>query len=292
MINKRRYQSLLFFLVLIIISITLNYYNHQKIMFGGYQIIEKSIYLQFIDFFMDKVPFRREVSTFLQGNYWSFQIANLKITDPLAFISASFNQKIWLFPFFMAALLPIIASIYLGKIFCGWVCPMGLLSSLISKLRTYLIKLQIPLPSINISTKTKYIILAAGLIQALLLSSSFLIYIYPPRLISSELSTLIREHALSINSIIILSILTIELLFSPRLWCRTLCPGGALFETLSRFRFLRVVNNTSTCTSCKLCLKTCPYQLNPMNNDTQACDQCGICIDQCPPKSLSFQLKK
>ncbi len=82
-----------------------------------------------------------------------------------------------------------------------------------------------------------------------------------------------------------------EVLVSPRWWCRTMCPGGALYGLLGSARVLRVVLVRDRCTACKLCQPACEEGLNPVAESSGLeCDNCGACVRDCPDRALVFKL--
>ena len=48
-----------------------------------------------------------------------------------------------------------------------------------------------------------------------------------------------------------------ELIVSPRWWCRTMCPGGALYGLIGWPRLLRVKLRADRCTQCRKCNAAC-----------------------------------
>jgi ferredoxin-type protein NapH len=216
---------------------------------------------------------------------WSFSIQDFRISDPLAVLSAPAALA-------MTALIPIIATMLLGRVFCGWICPMGLLSEIVTGIRRGLDRLGIGFFSWPVTGLLKYAVLAIGLFLVLVMSVSFFFPIYPPRIISD----MIRDSLLSdppINGIVIVGgILLAELLFVERLWCRCLCPGGAVYSLLGWTRFLRIRRDNDKCTQCGDCDKVCPHELQPASTalTTGECDNCGLCRKSCEPRALGYTL--
>ncbi len=96
-----------------------------------------------------------------------------------------------------------------------------------------------------------------------------------------------------VNSGVSLSIflaIAIIPVFIPRLWCRALCPLGALFGVFSKISiFKRVVDK---CVDCKKCFNVCRMQA--INNDISykksECILCMDCVYVCPTKGTSFKM--
>ena len=75
------------------------------------------------------------------GNFYSLSIGNLEIADPAIVIQTILLTKKIVIPMLLAGLVPIIITLFLGKVFCSWACPYFLISEMGAKLRgTFKIK--------------------------------------------------------------------------------------------------------------------------------------------------------
>ncbi|GAW91692.1 4Fe-4S binding protein [Calderihabitans maritimus] len=81
--------------------------------------------------------------------------------------------------------------------------------------------------------------------------------------------------------------------FSPRSWCK-ICPMGSLAMLLSKGSKLSV-RLSSTCRSCGVCAKKCPFGI-PVHSfktsgvvDHPDCLKCGICVSSCPVGALKLE---
>ena len=180
-------------------------------------------------------------------------------------------------------------TIILGRIYCGWLCPMHLILEMNDKLRKLLLKIGYNSRNIEFNRKTKYFVLIIGLISAFFAGRPLLSLFYPPAVISRELFYKIYTGAWGNGLMIIGTIGFIELVLSRRWWCRYICPGGAIYSALSIFRRLRIKRNDLTCDLCGDCNPVCPYDLNPMNKELLSeCDSCGLCVSVCKPGALKY----
>ena len=69
---------------------------------------------------------------------WSAQIAGVSLTDPLAGAEAISSSRSFYGPLMISLLIPIIITVLLGRVFCGWICPMNTLLEMVDKLRPWL----------------------------------------------------------------------------------------------------------------------------------------------------------
>lgn len=238
---------------------------------------------------------------------WSARLFGISFTDLLAASESALATRSLLSVLAAGALIPLIATVLLGRVYCGWICPIGLLMPLIRRLRTVVAFLELPLHEIRFSRKNKYALLAAAAVIALIGGLPLLHYIYPPAILSREshsFATVLFDRAesgifafpwgfISGGMIFLGLVALVEVAAAPGFWCATLCPGGALYSALSRFKLLRVKRTKSACIDCVICDKACPMQLLPMTDKTgPECDACGVCVDVCPTKALSFRFSR
>ena len=250
--------------------------------------------------------------------------------DPLIFITtllASHGQKIPL-AFFLSLSL-ILATVVLGRVLCGWICPLGTLHNIVGSL-----KRSHP-PKIRTGwNKAKYYILfmlvassvftlqLAGIMDPIsLLIRSFSLSIFPllnhgiralfdsiynaniPGTVnlSEPIYDFLKSYFLSFRKPYYLQAVFIGSIFitilglnflERRFWCKYLCPLGALLGILSRYSLLKR-EVSEGCTSCGICASRCQggaiHEKNDVWNNTE-CLACFDCDDVCPQKAVTFGL--
>ena len=238
-----------------------------------------------------------------RGSPWSMKLGPVSMSDPLAAAESIAGRKRVVGVVLISLLVPVILTLLFGRIFCSWICPMGLLMELSDKLRRVLGYLEIHPANLRFPRWTKYVLLAAGLITATIFSIPVLGYIYPPTIIGREAHDFVfgifdraeEGHfgfwagGLTWMSLIIVAIALFEVAVSRRWWCRYVCPGGALYSLLGVVRPIRVKLRESKCTSCGDCVVACPVGLNPMRNKMGIeCDNCGMCVSHCNDDALAY----
>lgn len=247
-----------------------------------------------------------EYAQMARGGPWSMELGPVSLTDPLAgaeslAASRSPSKVLWI-----GLAIPVLVAIALGRVFCSWICPMNLLLEMTDKLRRVLRFLEVKPLDFKLSFTTKYVVLVVGLALAALFSVPVLGYIYPPAVIGREIHALVWGFfdraelvaaefwmgGLTILSSFLLFIVVTEVALSRRWWCRYLCPGGALYSLLGRFRPVRVRLVAADCTGCAKCVPACHMGLNPMRDRMgMECDSCGLCMAQCEPGALKVSLE-
>lgn len=194
----------------------------------------------------------------------------------------------------LAALL--VVSFLFRSAFCGWICPLGFLQDLISKL-SHTLQKRFPLlrRNFNILKKRtaplavldrylryiKYIVLAWAVG-----GSAYFGYMvfrdYDPW------SALINLAEFSFTpGVVVLGLTLLASLFIERPWCRYACPLGALSGIVGKFSPTYLQREEATCTNCKICTKACPMGLNVHTAKTilsADCIACLECVGACPSK--------
>lgn len=199
----------------------------------------------------------------------------LMAMDPLvALASILFYRGSWL-PYFALAGALLLGSAILGRVFCGWVCPVGLVADISGKLSLKVADLRLGF--------AQYGLLAAVLLSAFITMD--LLSVVDPLVIFQR--SVFSLATLSGIPVLLLGIAAGSLLV-PRLWCRV-CPAGGLLGAASIFSpFGRRLSGP--CTSCMRCKRACPMGAISSDNrwDATACMKCLECERACPESAISF----
>ena len=237
----------------------------------------------------------------VRGNSWSLDFFGLSLTDPLAGVEAIFAGKRFVPAVLIGIALPVCVALILGRVFCSWICPAGLLFEVGDWARRKLFSRPGARPKLKVWRGSKYAALGFGLLMSALVGLPLLGAIYPPALIMREMHFFIVSFfrgfleedylagvvVVSGSTLFLLGIVLFEVFVAPRFWCRSLCPGGALQALLGKFRMLRVNNDFSACSKCGACAKICPMDLDPMSKALgMERDSCMLCVSGCEPQSL------
>ena len=211
------------------------------------------------------------------GTYISAELAGVDLTDPLTTLEITLaSRAVWL-PLIISTLPLTIAAIIFGRIFCSYICPLNFLLELIPVKRKKVLQ-----------TRTLPLVaLAIVLVLSLILS-------VPIFNIASPVFALMRVLIFGVGVEIILFAMVIGAAFiwGQKIWCRTLCPLGAIYGLLGIKRLLKISVDQKKCVQCGRCEKVCSMGTSPLKNsfaDNFLCTNCGDCIDSCPKKALSFK---
>lgn len=243
--------------------------------------------------------------------------------DPLLGINAIFaaremiGRSLW-------GLVTIGITLFIGRLFCAYVCPMGVSIDFLDALFFRKKKRGSLKTELNLR-KIKYVLLivfvtaaVAGLSLAFLmdpialLTRFFTFFLYPLCMTLINLlldllrplhkafgwTSLVHLHYfqpvfyMSAITLLIFGIIIGLNFLVPRFWCRYLCPLGAFLSLISPLGFFKR-RVSEACNECMKCHKRCPMGAipeNPRTTHLPECIQCRTCANVCPQNAVTFPL--
>ncbi len=180
-------------------------------------------------------------------------------------------------------------SLLVARSFCSHLCPVGLLSELLGRLGIRLTGRNLRLPRwLDFPLRSLRFLLLGFFVWAVWFAMSpgqveaFLASPYA-RVVDAKM-WLFFAHP-SRTTIAVLGVLVIGSVFVRDLWCRYLCPYGALLGLLGRLAPLKVTRDPGLCTDCRACTRACPARLTVHRMTRVAsieCTSCQDCVAACP----------
>jgi len=191
-----------------------------------------------------------------------------------------------------------IISIFFGRAWCAWVCPMAGLSDIsirVNGKRVNAKKLRI----VRYTLFTLWFgFLAAGFVLAGGIKG-----IDPLHLTESGISVdEPMKYVVYYGVLAIFIVLTFSI--GRRGACHSICwmapfmAAGYTVGRLLKIRQLRVTADSSKCTSCGTCSRNCPMSIDVQGCVkagkviTSDCILCGECVDSCPKSALAYKVTK
>jgi len=225
----------------------------------------------------------------IKGTTWSGNFFGYQISDPLSVIGQIASGLTLYWPFILTALVPVLATVLFGRFFCGWICPATLLYELNTILSLWLHRFGIKAGNRKFDRRLKYLVLAVGLALSAISGSVLISVIYPPAIIGRELYFGIALGGFGAGLAFFVITLLFDLLVAHRGFCRYVCPGGALYSLLGRFRIFRIRRIVENCNDCAKCNAICEFGLDPLHDDFgMECNNCSACIAICPTDAMTF----
>lgn len=187
----------------------------------------------------------------------------------------------------------LLLTLLFGRVFCGWICPLGTLGEWTSRLarRLKIRPRELPEAIDRPLRFLKYLVLA--IIIAFTWKLGTLAWRpYDPWVAWMHLSAGFEAMAEAPWSFAVLFLAVIGAsLFIERFWCRYLCPLGALLGPLQKLSLVKVNRAEEHCIHCHLCGKSCPVRLDPESvqvTTSAECLSCGRCVENCPREKALF----
>lgn len=177
-----------------------------------------------------------------------------------------------------ATIAVLVSSFLFGSVFCGWICPLGTLQDMVSRLaRKIRIKKYI-LSGANQKLKiVRYIILAVVIAFTVVFQVQ---YVIRELCFYNTAVEFIIANAINCSAIVFCLIIIVVSIFVDRPWCKCLCPYGALLGLTNKVRLFKLSRDASECTGCMRCEKACPMGVKiskMMNIHNASCISCMVC---------------
>lgn len=181
-----------------------------------------------------------------------------------------------------------------GRAYCGWVCPINLVTDAAAWLRR-----RLRIPGGRAPRKaTRYWLLGGVLAVSAATGAAAWEFVNP---VSMMHRAIIFGGAFAWS--IVALVFLFDLLVAPRGWCSHVCPMGAFYAVLGRYSRVKVAAaRREACDDCGICYAVCPEPevlqpaLKPKHGEgpligAGACLNCGRCIEACPREVFRFTFR-
>jgi polyferredoxin len=211
-------------------------------------------------------------------------------------------------------------TLFLGRFFCGWLCPYGAFQQFMSLLgkRGRPVSDKIAGNRPHPAQRVKYWLLTALLAAACADLLRWLltgVFQQPPADPNSWLAACLQTGLLdpialmhrTFNLVILalaegriypgamligalFLLFTLLCLWVPRFYCRFVCPLGALLGLLSRWSVWRIGKKENRCADCRLCERDCEGACAPAGTiRISECVLCMNCLDRCRHDLIGYR---
>ena len=230
----------------------------------------------------------------------------VRLNPLVGFLTFIASRKI-IAGFAVATLFTTVATVFFGRIFCGFFCPLGAAVDFVDHFIFKSLRQPQRRPPRYLH-KLKYFFLFAILFISLsgvifplffdplsLITRIFTVFVYPlPSLIEGLVKPLgafigLNDTRISIplfygsTGIGVLFLLVFAGSFwDRRFWCQYVCPSGAFFGLLGRYALFRRTTHATICGGCSACVKKCPTRAidheDHRKTSVAECVLCGECV--------------
>lgn len=204
------------------------------------------------------------------------------------------NGIIVKFPFYIIGMLVLFGTIF-GRVICGFLCPFGLIQELLYKIKSFKIRKNELTRKLS---AIKYIILALFVIALpiVLNSPSFCKYICPAGTFEAGLTHVLLNEKLKNTigflfswKVLIMVIIFVASIFIYRIFCRFICPLGAIYSFFNKVSILGLKVDSAKCINCNACIDSCLMDVKKVGD--RECIECGDCIKKCKCDAI-YRIKK
>ena len=231
--------------------------------------------------------------TILTGNLSASKLFDtIPLADPYAVIQMLVAGAVLASDVIIGAvIITIFYAVIGGRAFCSWVCPINPITDLANYLRRKLQMQQVAkkVPAIR---SIRYWVLGLSLILSYLLGVGAFEFISPISMVHRGII-----FGLGFAWAAALSIFLFDLFVLKNGWCGHICPLGAFYSLIGKFRIIKVEHNHENCTNCRNCINVCPENqvLHMINKESVAvtsgeCTNCARCIEVCNDDALNFSI--
>jgi polyferredoxin/NAD-dependent dihydropyrimidine dehydrogenase PreA subunit len=252
-------------------------------------------------------------------------LSSFLLADPLLAVNSVANGVIrWEF---LLALPVLVSPLFLGRAFCGYVCPLGFMVELfgprrerhpgprvrgvLRKMPPFVLVLTVFLilfgsavflvfDPISLSTRSATTLLYPALDRGLRLAGD-VAYEIPALQGSVDRTTdiltgrLVFSNGLAYKLQLVMLVMFVGILtvsyIERRLWCRHLCPLGALLGVVGRGAIYGRVVDDRFCSTCEACVAVCPMDAVREGGASTDCSRCQLgleCADACTKGAIRW----
>lgn len=228
----------------------------------------------------------------LRGNLSSAKVLDvLPLSDPFAVLQSYSAGAAMAGDALTGALIIFLFYALLGgRIFCGWVCPVNMVTDAANKLRRIL-GMDKQQHSMEMKRGVRYWVIGLSLTLSAILGVAVFEWISP-------IGTLHRGiiYGMGFGWAFVAVVFLFDLFAVKNGFCGHVCPLGGFYALTGRFGFLRIGYDKDKCTLCMKCTDICPEQqvLHMVGRQSGTvlsgeCINCGRCVEVCNDNAVNFR---
>lgn len=214
----------------------------------------------------------------------------LSRVDPLLLIAhmraaMAIPDWIWL------PLVVMLITVFMGRVFCGWFCPVGGLLNFVHYSRRLFAQGRAAKAPAKLSSppkQAKYWWLAFIIVLAIA-GLGIATIITPLTLLSHEITRLYQGQFPWLLTVAVVT----GIIFYPRFWCANICPTGIIFSLVAGLR-RKKMRATDECVNCGSCQTVCLVRAvdTGPGGVGDECLVCGRCWSACQRQAIGWSNQK
>ncbi len=173
-----------------------------------------------------------------------------------------------------------------GRAFCGWVCPVNLVTDAANWMR----KVFGIEASARLSRDVRYWILGLSFVVSLAMGVAAFEWISPISMLHRGI-----VFGMGFGWLAIISVFMLDLMVVKNGFCGHLCPLGGFYAVTGRYNVIKPKYDDDKCTKCMKCIEICPERqvLDMVGKKSGLvlsgeCVNCGRCIEVCDDDAINF----
>lgn len=211
---------------------------------------------------------------------------------PLGSLQTALYSRGGRVPYYVLGML-LLFGLLLGRVICGFLCPFGLVQELLHKIPGKKLKKSSWTRRLS---RLKYAVLAAFvlLLPLTLAVPGFCKYICPAGTLFGGVPLSLANDAVrgaagwlfGWKTAVLLMILVLSVPVY-RVFCRFLCPLGAIYSLFAKLSLLGIEVKEDRCDGCGICHAVCPVDIRHAGDGE--CIACGKCVGACPHSAIQWK---
>lgn len=214
-----------------------------------------------------------------------------------------------------ALLFVVVLTLFMGRIYCSVICPLGVMQDAIAWFNRKKNKYRYSPAKTTLRYTMLVLACAALALNVAWIGGLFFPYSTYGRIVSTCVAPLYKlannglaalaEHygsyafyevdvwIKSISALIVAmiswGIIALLAWCGGRTWCNTICPVGTLLGLISKKSYFKIAIDSDKCKNCNKCAHNCKaacIDIKTHSIDSSRCIVCGNCIEECPHDAL------
>ena len=188
-----------------------------------------------------------------------------------------------------ALIILVVYALLGGRVFCGWMCPMNMVTDAAAAARS---ATGLRAVRLRRDRRARYVRALVSLIASVITGAAAFEWVSPQAFLWRE-----AVWGVGLGGIAaVLGVFAFDLAVLQRGWCGHLCPLGAFWSLVGNVGLVKPIFRNDRCTRCGDCLKVCPEPqvLNCKRAGQRGmiasgeCTNCGRCAAVCPENAIFF----